>query len=289
MVPVANDEYFLYQTLIGALPFEQVEYESFRKRVKNYFLKVVKEAKRHTSWIEPNKEYEKACVKYVDKLLVFRKSNKFWCDFISFQRNIATYAIYNSLSQVLIKITAPGVPDFYQGSELWDLNLVDPDNRRPVNFNLRSKLLAQIKNKEDRNDPNFATELLRHPEDGSVKLFLIYKLLSARTKYRRIFEDGDYIPLTTTGSKSEHIIAFARKSGKKIAIVIAARFLSSLINPAQLPIGKNVWKDTSVIIPEKIANFWLNIITGEKINSSNKLSVGHILNKFPVALLVAKY
>jgi (1->4)-alpha-D-glucan 1-alpha-D-glucosylmutase len=183
-------------------------------------------------------------------------------------------------------LATPGVPDFYQGSELWDLNLVDPDNRRPVNFNLRVKLLARIKNEEDQNEPNFVTELLKHPEDGRVKLFLIYKLLSARKKYRQILEDGDYISLTTAGSKRKHIIAFARKSGKKIAVAIAARFLSSVISPAQLPIGKNVWKDTSIIIPEKTANFWLNIITGEKINSSNELSVGHILSRFPVALLV---
>jgi (1->4)-alpha-D-glucan 1-alpha-D-glucosylmutase len=288
MAPDAKDEYFLYQTLIGALPFNKTEYEAFRKRIKKYFIKAVKEAKVHTSWVEPNEKYESACVQFVDKLLSFSERDEFWRDFTGFQRKVAGYAIYNSLSQILIKAAAPGVPDFYQGSELWDLNLVDPDNRRPVNFNLRAKLLAQIKNEEDQNELNFVTELLKHPEDGRVKLFLIYKLLSARTKNRQIFDDGDYIPLTTAGSKSEYIIAFARKSGTKIAIAVAARFLSSVINPKQLPIGKNVWKDTSIIISDETAGYWLNIITGEKINISNKLSIGHILNKFPVALLVTR-
>ena len=288
MAPDPNDEYFLYQTLIGALPFREAEYEAFKKRIKTYFIKAVREAKVHTSWVEPNEKYEDACIQFVEKLLIFSEGDEFWQDFTRFQRKVAGYAIYNSLSQILVKMAAPGVPDFYQGSELWELNLVDPDNRRPVNFDLRAGLLAQIKNEEDRNDSNFVTELLKHPEDGSVKLFLIYRLLSARTKYRRIFEDGDYIPLTTVGSKSEHIIAFARKSGKKIAVAIAARFLSSVISPAQLPIGKNVWKDTSIVIPEKTANFWLNTITGEKMNASNELSVDHILSKFPVALLVTR-
>jgi len=286
IAPDANDEYFLYQTLTGALPFHKSEYETFKKRIKTYLIKAVREAKVHTSWVEPNEKYEKACVQFADKLLIFSERDEFWQDFARFQRKVAGYAIYNSLSQILIKTAAPGVPDFYQGSELWDLNLVDPDNRRPVNFNLRAKLFDQIKNDEHRNDSNFFIELLKHPEDGSVKLFLIHKLLSARTKYRRIFEDGDYIPLTTAGSKRKHIIAFARKSGKKTAIAIAARFLSSVISPAQLPIGENVWKDTSIIIPDETVNFGLNIITGEKINSSKYLSVGRILSKFPVALLV---
>ena len=288
LAPDANDEYFLYQTLIGALPFHEAGYERFKKRIKTYFIKAVREAKVHTSWIGPNKEYEDACVQFIDNLLTFGHTDEFWQDFLKFQKKVAAYAVYNSLSQVLIKMTAPGVPDFYQGSELWDLNLVDPDNRRPVDFNLRVKLLGQIKNKEELNKSAFLVELLKRPEDGRVKLFLIHKLLSARKKHRQLFGNGNYIPLGTTGPKSEHIIAFARKSGKRTTIVVATRFFTSLISSAQLPIGKNVWKDTSIIIPDETPNFWLNIITGEKINSATELSVGHILNKFPVALLISR-
>lgn len=286
MAPDANDEYFLYQTLVGALPFRKTEYEAFRKRIKEYLIKAVREAKVHTSWVEPDKEYEQACSQFVDKLLVFCHTDEFWQDFTAFQKKVAAYAVYNSLSQVLIKMAAPGIPDFYQGSELWELNLVDPDNRRPVDFEGRAKLLTEIKSKENQSGSGFLTELLTHAENGCVKMFLIYKLLSARRRHRQIFEDGDYIPLTTTGSKSEHITAFARKSGKKIAIAIATRFVTSIISPAQLPIGDSIWKDTSIIIPDETSNLWLNIITGEKIDNSKKLLVGHILSKFPVALLV---
>ncbi len=288
LAPVPNDEYFLYQTLIGALPFRGAEYEAFRRRIKEYFIKSVREAKAHTSWIEPNKEYESACAHFVDKLLAFRKTDEFWQDFITFQRKVAAYAVYNSLSQVLIKMTAPGIPDFYQGSELWDLNLVDPDNRRRVDFEGRAKLLAEIMNKESRGDPSFFTELLRHAENGRIKMFLIHKVLWARRRHRQIFEEGDYLPVNITGPQKDHVIAFARKSGKGMAIAVATRFVTSMTSPAQLCIGENIWKDTSIIIHKGISNFWLNVITGEKINSSNKLLVGHILNKFPVALLVPR-
>ncbi len=141
LAPSYNDEYLLYQTLIGALPFQESGYKTFKKRIKEYFIKAIREAKEHTSWVESNGEYETACEQFVDRLLTFSPADEFWNDFIAFQKQVADYAVYNSLSQVVIKMTAPGVPDFYQGSELFDLNLVDPDNRRPVDFEMRAKLL----------------------------------------------------------------------------------------------------------------------------------------------------
>jgi (1->4)-alpha-D-glucan 1-alpha-D-glucosylmutase len=288
LAPDANDEYFLYQTLIGALPFREAEYETFKKRIKEYFIKAVREAKVHTSWTKPDENYEKACEQFIDKLLVYKDTDEFWKDFIYFQKQIASYAVYNSLSQVLIKMTAPGIPDFYQGSELWELNLVDPDNRRLVDFEGRAQLLAEIKDKENQSDPDFLEELFWHPKDGHIKLFLTYKLLSARKMHRQIFEDGDYLPIDTTGSQKEHVIAFARRFEKRIAITIATRFFTSLINPAQLPTGEQIWEDTKIILPESTSNLWLNAITGQEVRNSNELSIGYILKKFPVALFVPK-
>ena len=288
LAPEANDEYSLYQTLIGALPFRATEYDAFRNRIREYFIKAVREAKTHTSWVEPNKEYENGCTQFVDKLLVFHHKDEFWQDFIAFQRKVAAYAVYNSLSEVLIKMTAPGIPDFYQGSELWDLNLVDPDNRRPVDFAGRAKLLAEIRSKENQGDQGFFAELLRHAEDGRIKMFLIHKVLSVRRRGQQIFEDGDYVPVAIAGPQKEHVIAFIRKSGKSMAVAIATRFLTSMISPVQLPIGEDIWKDTSIILPERTSDSWLNVLTEEEVKNSNKLSAGQILNKLPVALLVPR-
>lgn len=284
--PDVNEEYFLYQTLIGALPFSETEYETFKRRIKEYFIKVLREAKTHTTWTEQDKDYENACTQFVDKLLVFSGRDEFWQDFITFQKKMAAYAVYNSLSQVLIKMTAPGIPDFYQGSELWDLNLVDPDNRRPVNFEKTAWLLEEIKTKEKQAHPDFLTDLLIRAGDGRVKLFLIYKVLAARRKYKLTFEKGDYLPITVTGTLKKHIIAFARQSERDTVTVVASRFLTSIISPSQLPVGNNPWKDTSIIIQEPAS--WFNVITGEKIKNSNELSVSQIFHKFPVALLVSK-
>jgi (1->4)-alpha-D-glucan 1-alpha-D-glucosylmutase len=285
--PDANDEYFLYQTLVGALPFHQTDSEIFAGRIKQYFIKALREAKTRTSWIEQDRQYEDACTKFVGRLIVFDQKDVFWRDFISFQKDVAAYAVYNSLSQVLIKMTAPGIPDFYQGSELWDLNLVDPDNRRPVDFEHRVRLLAEIKNKEGRSKQHFLTGLLKHPEDGSVKMFLIRKVLAARRKYRHVFENGDYLPLPVSGEQNNHIVAFARKCEAQTAIVVAPRFLASLISPAQLPVGDSVWKDTRVIIPEHTSDSWVNVVTNEQIRESNELPAGQLFGCFPAALLVA--
>ena len=139
LAPHRNDEYLLYQTLVGTLPFdvETQDFASLRQRIKDYMIKAVREAKTYSNWVEPNEAYEGACLQFVDKILDRSPENRFWPDFLAFQKEISEYGIYNSLSQTVLKITCPGVPDFYQGAELWDLNLVDPDNRRPVDFERR--------------------------------------------------------------------------------------------------------------------------------------------------------
>ena len=146
----------------------------------------MREAKVHTAWLKPDSEYESAYLAFIDAILKPNSDNLFWTDFISFQKKIAYFGIFNSLSQILLKLTAPGIPDFYQGTELWDLNLVDPDNRRPVDFKIRDAHLKYIEQRQ--NDLTALTkELMAAKEDGRIKLFLIYQALKARKKSQSLF------------------------------------------------------------------------------------------------------
>ena len=202
-VPDRNDEYFLYQTLIGAFPFSDADYPDFVQRIKAYIVKAVREAKVHTAWLKPDTEYEDAYVSFAERILARSQANAFLKDIIPFCRRVSHYGMLNSLSQTLIKITSPGVPDFYQGTELWDLSLVDPDNRRPVDFEKRRAMLAGIREEEDSNIDRLIRDLLSTREDGKIKLFLIYRALKARRTHREIFQEGAYLPLESGGKIQE--------------------------------------------------------------------------------------
>jgi len=284
--PHPNDEYYIYQTILGSLPFDRREYDSFKKRIKEHFIKALREAKERTSWIQPNENYEKACSRFVDELLIFDDDDEFWADFIAFQKQIAAYGVYSSLSQLLIKMTAPGVPDFYQGSELWDLSLVDPDNRREVDYELRARYLAEMKCGNS-SGAAFCAGLLEHSRDGRIKMFLIHKVLAARAGRKSLFDNGRYIPLTAAGTRKEHIICYGRQSGTDAAIIVAARFAAAMLEPARPPVGGAVWQDTNIAIGRRLRRRWLNAVTGEETPGSDNLPVGRILSTLPVALLVS--
>ena len=286
--PDPNDEYLLYQTMMGALPFEPKEYKSFKERIKEYIVKVVREAKKHSSWIEPNKQYEQAFCSFVDRIMDTSASNKFWRDFSAFQKQIAGYGIFNSLSQTLLKMISPGVPDFYQGRELWDLSLVDPDNRRPVDFEKRKSILDEIRSGEKDPNLNLIDELLQTRKDGRIKLFLIFKILTERRKRAGLFEKGDYQPLKVRGKYSNHIIAFLRSHGDRSIATIAPRFLTSLIGDDELPLGTDVWLDTEIAWPAVLEGNWQNAITGESVLVKKTIQVGQILARFPVSLLLGR-
>jgi len=194
----------------------------------------------------------------------------------------------NSLSQTLVKITSPGVPDFYQGTELWDMNLVDPDNRRPVDFEKRRAMLAGIREEEGSNIDRLIQDLLSTREDGRIKLFLIYRALKARNASRDIFREGDYLPLKAGGKFGHHVIAFARKYGQQWAVVIAPRFLSRLVQEGTFPLGSQVWQDTAVVMPDGAPAQWRNVITNEVLSLGNALPVGEVLLNFPVAMLMGE-
>ncbi|MGV2828572.1 malto-oligosyltrehalose synthase [Myxosarcina sp. GI1(2024)] len=281
-IPDDNDEYFFYQTLIGAFPFSERELTDFPTRIKNYILKAVREAKLHTAWLRPDEEYERGFLDFIDRVLDRKKSKSFWDKFIPFQEKIAEYGIYNSLTQVLIKNTAPGVPDLYQGTELWDLSLVDPDNRRPVDYQKRVAFLAGIKDIRDENILELCKKLIATKANGKIKLFLTHQLLSIRREHLDIFQNGDYVGIEVMGKYRDHIIAFARNYNGKTIIAVAPRFLTSVVKPKQLPLGEEVWQDTRLNLSYKD---WYNPIDAQTISHENP-SVGEILNNFPVGLLI---
>lgn len=284
-VPSANDEYFFYQTLLGAYPFNEGEYPQFIERVKEYIIKAIREAKVNTGWLRPDSSYEDAFIRFVDTLLQEGKNNEFLEDFKTFQRKISHYGVFNSLSQTLLKMTSPGVPDFYQGTELWDLNLVDPDNRRPVDFQKRLTFLREIQSKFQKQGLKYVTELLEKPETGKVKLFLISQTLKARREYLEVFQRGDYHKMIALGSLKDHIVAFSRHWGDYTVITIAPRLVTNLVKEGDYPLG-DVWQETRLSLPGTSASSWYDLITGQEFSGDDTLWMRDILRIFPVALLV---
>lgn len=287
-VPDRNDEYFLYQTLVGAFPFDETEYPAFVERMKNYIIKAVREAKVHTAWLKPDEDYEDAYISFVEEILQPSEDNQFLKEFVPFQKKVAYYGIFNSLSQTLIKITSPGVPDFYQGTELWDLNLVDPDNRRPVDFEKRTSFLRDIRDKTQTDVLSLITELFSSKEDGRLKLFLICRALQARNEKAEVFQKGAYIPIEVGGRFKDHVVVLARRYRNAWAITIAPRLLTALMKEGEYPFGQQVWDDTRVVLPKGTPTLWKDIITGEAIKSEGTLPINETLKHFPVALLMGE-
>ncbi|MBD2778603.1 malto-oligosyltrehalose synthase [Iningainema tapete] len=285
-MPDRNDEYLFYQTLVGAFPFFEHERADCVGRVKEYVLKAIREAKVHTAWLRQNSTYEDAFTDFVTSVLDLSPDNPFLKEFVPFQQRVAFYGIFNSLSQTLLKIASPGVPDFYQGTELWDFSLVDPDNRRPVDFETRHSYLQGIKEQAKTDIIKLIDELFATKEDARIKMFLTVQALKARTEYLEVFQQGSYLPLEVSGKFKEHVVAFARSNGNKFAVTIAPRFFTKLIQPGEYPLGKEVWDDTSIELPSDAPSSWKDAITEQKVQGDGKLLIGEVLKHFPVALLV---
>jgi (1->4)-alpha-D-glucan 1-alpha-D-glucosylmutase len=293
--PSPNDEYLLYQTLIGAWPIEplQSEYEwnNFRERIENYMLKAMREAKQNTSWINRNAEYETAVSSFVKALLTPDEQNRFLNDFLPFQKRIARIGLWNSLSQTLLKLACPGVPDIYQGNDLWDFSLVDPDNRRPVDYARRQRIFESIRGLRDEPDSTSVAELFETPEDGRLKMYVIWKTLCLRKEYPELFRRGDYVPLDIQGAKANHAVAFIRKFESTILIVAVPRLVSGLLNGSEHPpVGPEVWNDTRIELPACVCSkTYRNIFTGEtlateKSETGSALHISNALANFPLAL-----
>ena len=285
-IPTPNDEYFLYQTLVGAYPFNEAELPEFKERIQAYVLKAGREAKENTNWTAINEAYEAGYASFIETLLSSEGDNAFFGSLRNFQAQIKQYGIYNSLSQLLVKVASPGIPDFYQGSELWDLSLVDPDNRRPVDYDKRLQLLKAMQSEWESDSAALVKDVMTNWEDGRVKLFLILRGLTARKELNEVFENGRYLPLEVKGAHADRVIAFARQGEDGCAVAIIPRFLSGLVETGSQPCGSDVWGDTTVVLPAQVSSAkWKNWLTDAMVSDSERLLVGEVLDAFPVGLL----
>ena len=289
LAPSRNDEYLLYQTLIGTYESGTDEH-TFKNRIIGYMHKAINEAKTHSNWVNPNSEYACAVSAFIEHIWT---DNTFRTSFALFHEKVAYFGRLNSLSQLLLKLTSPGVPDVYQGTEMWNFNLVDPDNRRAVNFELRQEKIADLDNLSLTETQALLNEVLCQGDKGMMKLFLLQKTLTYRKEQPKLFSHGAYVPLIATGSESDHVCAFMRTSEHaKIVVVVPRLFHKLLAGERQLPIGEKIWGDTLLNLPiEHTQNAAItNILTGESYQlkpntTGNVIMISDACSTLPVALL----
>jgi (1->4)-alpha-D-glucan 1-alpha-D-glucosylmutase len=246
--------------------------ERFRDRVKGAMIKSIREAKLQSTWAAPNKPYEDAVLAFIDGALDPEGSSAFFAAFTPFVERVARFGALNSVVQTALKLTAPGMPDIYQGAELWDLSLMDPDNRRPVDLEKRSRMLADL----ERTRPPL-TLLLNNWRDGAIKLWVIARLLAHRTAEPELFASGSYEPLSATGAQSDCVVAFARHRGNRALVTIASRFHTRRENG-------DCWRDTAVTLPRGCFH---NVLTDSPpLHSDGSGELGPILGEGPVAVLI---
>ncbi|GAB2686918.1 hypothetical protein GCM10027037_06230 [Mucilaginibacter koreensis] len=279
--PDANDEYFIYQTLTGVYAMPGQYEDDISTRLSEYLTKALREAKVNTTWTDNNETYEQAALNFATGLL--NKNREFWASFSQFQQRIADYGIINSLAQVLLKFTCPGVPDVYQGCELWDLSLVDPDNRRPVDYKLRNQLLQQL-NEDNQEPEDLINQLWSNRYNGQIKLWFTQLLFKQRQQSAELFTKGHYLPLKVKGTYADHIVAFARRYHAEWAVVIVPVGLAQVAAPSALT--EINWKDTCIVLPEEAPAQWQHqlVNTQGSINQS-ELQVQDVLGRLPMALL----
>ncbi|OVE75539.1 malto-oligosyltrehalose synthase [bacterium F11] len=288
--PDSNEEYLLYQTLIGTWPYSKKNDQEYEERIGGYMVKALREAKNHSSWLRPNESYEKAILDFINDLLNNNLKNKFLESFESFIEPIIKAGILNSLCQTVLKVTSPGIPDFYQGTEVWNLSLVDPDNRRPVDYDHLRGLLTSFDGIEDDDVCRNINEMISRPEDGKIKLYVTKTLLQLRRREKELFVKGKYIPLTVTGPNKKQVCAFARECEEKKVVVVVSRFYLEEKSQTKLTLPKD-WGDTFIQLPmewEKVK--MRDVLTKTSFEpESNKgeknLSAALVLNTLPAAVL----
>ena len=295
-VPSANEEYFLYQTLLGAWPLNPMDdamHADFVGRIHFYMEKALREAKVNTSWINPNTEYEAAFHSFLDAILDRSAGKLFLDQFAPFQARIAKAGMFNSLAQTLLKIAAPGVPDFYQGTEVWNFSLADPDNRRPVDYDSLQTLLAKLRT-DDSDDPSaLVDQLIADPADGRLKLYVTRSALRFRREHRSLFAKGSYVPLRTVGEKNKHVVAFSRSFRGTTVLVLAGRFFTQLEAAARIPVGAEAWGDTELILRKQVSTGpYRDLFTGKTISPVLRdrdvvLPVADAFSHLPIAMLVS--
>jgi (1->4)-alpha-D-glucan 1-alpha-D-glucosylmutase len=291
-IPDANDEYLFYQTVVGAWPMGDSippsEFALFRQRIEQYMLKAIREAKVNTSWVNPNPDYESAMTDFTKAALDPSQSPRFLADIQEFKKRMEVPGQVNSLSQALLKIASPGVSDVYQGCEIWDLSLVDPDNRRPVDFELRQRLLEELDREAEVDRLQLARRLGAEMTDGRVKLFVLSQGLRFKRRRNALFRSGEYLPLAASGPNRAQLVCFCRRWNEEMVVVIVPRLVGGLIESGGISLSL---RDTLIHLPAELAGVPLkDIFTGRTLRADDRggavtLSAGAALRDFPVALL----
>jgi (1->4)-alpha-D-glucan 1-alpha-D-glucosylmutase len=292
--PSRNEEYLLYQTLIGSWPLGPMDDEqerAYRERILAYMQKAMREAKVFTSWLNPSAPHEQAMAQFIETVLA-RDNTAFRDDFLEFQSRIAQYGIYNSLGQLAVKMAAPGIPDFYQGTELWDFSLVDPDNRRPVDYLRRGALLTELDEAlAGGGRAELAGQLMESVRDDRVKLYTTTTMLRFRRDHRALFDSGDYAPLGFEGLRHQHLFGFRRRLGSQQAALVVPRLVASLLPDAGAqPLGERIWVDTRIHVDDDAPPHYGNAFTGECVTVRRDdghpfVRAADVFARFPVALL----
>jgi len=285
--PDRNEEYFLYQTLIGVWPLNEENCKNLLERIQAHLVKATREAMVHTRWTRPNQGHEEALQDFAARILS-PENREFLTDFRQFHKKVAYSGMINGLSQVLLKIASPGVADFYQGSELWDLRLVDPDNRGVVDFEKRISALREI-SRVKTNNPAELQEIMKKWCDGRIKLYLIWKALRFRCDHADLFHDGEFVPLQSAGCKARSVIAFLRRTANSSALVVMPRWLAKFpLGPGQM----QDWCDTRIVLPSEASKTWTSILSQRRVKADSRegestLNMNDLLKDFPVAFLEA--
>jgi (1->4)-alpha-D-glucan 1-alpha-D-glucosylmutase len=301
-IPDANEEYLLYQSLVGTWPLEPMDdpqREEYIQRITNYMEKALREAKLHTSWMNPSEDYETAVMDFVRNILS-PEAAAFQTDLGQFVASIADAGFVNALSQALLKATLPGVPDFYQGTELWDFSLVDPDNRRPVDFAARRAASEQLDREGREDPPSAARNVAAQWPDPRVKLLVTMQSLALRRRWPDVFSTGQYTPLASSGSAADHLFAFARQHEGRWAVVATPRHFYQLTHQgaahnAAPPAGHSPhadWGDTRLLLPDDAGRVWRDEISGHVLeaaleNDTLAIRAADLFEVLPVALLTA--
>jgi (1->4)-alpha-D-glucan 1-alpha-D-glucosylmutase len=283
LAPQRIDEYVVYQALIGTWPLgglESTDRAVYTLRLQEYMTKVVREAGRLSNWVNPDDEYEQALTGFIGGMLDTRRSRVFLADFSGFVNGIVDGGLVNALAQQVLKLTAPGVPDIYQGTELWDDSLVDPDNRRPVDFAVRQRLLPESLGRTP-------ADLLEHLPDGQVKLAITARLLAARKTRESLFAEGEYIPLHAEGPAASHIVAFLRRTDDATALAVVPRLVTRLARSHGLDVtDPAIWSGTTITLPA--TGDWHDVLGGEYISpdTDGRITLDSLFRCLPVATLV---
>ncbi|MCD0489742.1 malto-oligosyltrehalose synthase [Pedobacter sp. MC2016-14] len=273
-----NDKYFIFQTLIGSYPMPGNEPLNYPERLKEYLEKALREGKQHSDWAEPNLAYEEQATDFALGLL--DKNSAFWTSFCAFHRKVSDFGILNSLSQLVLKFMLPGLPDVYQGNELWDLSFVDPDNRSAVDYAHRLKLLKKI-------EPSAAiTQLWAERYQGSIKLALTQRLLAERKLKPDLYLHGAYIPLKVKGNYASNVFAFARRHGDDWVVTAVALHMAAMLNGQYDQLLEANWEDTTIILPDYAPETWENLIDGGTGKAYERtIAANLVFQDFPLAVL----